>query len=36
MQYVLYVSIDAGITSIYASEADTVELVEEVIAVSSI
>jgi len=36
MQYVLYVSIDAGINSVYMSEAADVQLAEEVITVSSI
>jgi hypothetical protein len=36
MQYVLYVSIDAGISSVYLSESAEVQLAEEVITVSSI
>ncbi|MFT7506899.1 MAG: hypothetical protein ACI92I_000035 [Acidimicrobiales bacterium] len=36
MQYVLYVSIDAGISSLYMSESADVQLAEEVITMSSI
>jgi len=36
MQYVLYVSIDAGINKFYLSKASDVELVEEVTVVTSI
>lgn len=36
MQYVLYVSIDTGISSIYMLDVANIQLVEEVIEVSSI
>jgi|GEM_PF-2187298 len=36
MQYVLYVSIDAGISGVYTSEVADIQFEEEVIAISSL